>query len=172
MKGKRAAHNLFYDKFRNLLMSISCRYASSPDEVNDIFQEAFIKVFEGLKKLKNAEALSTWVYRCAVNVAIDHHKSKQRSWQITNEYPTEEANEDHSEIMDSLSGEELLKIIGELPEGYKVVFNLYVIDGFKHKEIAEMLGITENTSRSQLRDARTALKKVLINRGIFKYERV
>lgn len=84
----------------------------------------------------------------------------------------ESSNEDYKSIIDAISGEEIIVLIKELPEGYRLVFNMYVIDGFKHKEIAAALNITENTSRSQLRDARNALKKILITRGTFKYEEV
>lgn len=126
-------------------------------EAEDILQDAFIKIFQNLEKFERKGSFEGWMRRITVNTALKNYKKSS--------YQKEKIGlEDYQEgaldpdVLASLGEEEILNVIAELPKGYRIVFNLYVIEGFSHREIAEQLGIQESTSRSQLVKARNMLK--------------
>ncbi|MDN5203010.1 RNA polymerase sigma factor [Fulvivirgaceae bacterium BMA10] len=170
IKKDRKALSFFYDTYKRKLMGICLRYASNHFDADDIFQEAFIKIFENLKQLNEPKALDIWVKQIVVRTAINFYHDAQKTRQHLDHEEVNEPNEDYQKIMDEMGANQLVKLINQLPDGYRMVFNLYVLDGYKHREIAEMLGISENTSKSQLRDAKSHLKKMLQRAGINKYE--
>ncbi|MEM6261191.1 MAG: sigma-70 family RNA polymerase sigma factor [Bacteroidota bacterium] len=153
-----AAHQRLYELFAPKMMAVCYRYARNQAEAEDMLQEGFIKVFQNLKRYTFKGSLEGWIRRIMVNTAIDllrKHKYFQKETDI------EEADvEEFAEFsIDRLEMEYLLKIIQELPTGYRVVFNLYAIEGYSHKEIGQQLKISESTSRSQYTRARSMLKK-------------
>ncbi|MGK7394214.1 MAG: RNA polymerase sigma factor [Candidatus Cyclobacteriaceae bacterium M3_2C_046] len=170
MKKDRKAQRVLYDHFKFSLRGVCLRYAGNEAEADDIFQEAFIKVFQNLKKLKDPQALPGWVRQTVIRTAINYYHQQQRNnmkeLDTTNEYYS-----DFSMVLDDLSNQQLLELIKSLPDGYRVVFNLYVIDGYTHREISEMLKISENTSKTQLFKAKSILKRALTRLGIKKYEK-
>lgn len=156
------AQELLYNRYAGRLMGICMRYGAGKDEAQDIFQEAFIKVFENIQKVTQADTLNAWVKKIVINTAINHyHQHQKRYTQLPESYPETEADDAHDRIIDALSQEELLQLIQRLPAGYKFVFNLYAIEGYTHKEIAEMMQTTESNSKNQYAKAKKALQKML-----------
>lgn len=152
-------------------MGVCYRYIQNQDEAADVFQEAFIKIFQRLEQVKDAKALAGWIKKTAVNTALDHLKTTRFHSEIS-DLNHELSDGFYSELLDKMSNEVIIETIGKLPQGYRIIFNLSVIDGYSHKEIAEQLKISESTSRSQLTHAKRLLKKYLNELGITKYEQV
>lgn len=139
------------------LLAVCIRYTRHRMEAEDILQDAFIKIFKNLEKYEGKGSFEGWMRRIAVNTALkNYNRSSFQKEKIGLEDYQENALA--PEVIASLHEEELLKVIGELPTGYKAVFNLYVIEGYSHKEIADQLEIKESTSRSQLVKARKMLQ--------------
>lgn len=169
----RQAQRTLYNLFKDKMMGICMRYAARKEEAEDIFQEAFIKVFKNIKNVREPEKLEGWVRRIIINTAINHYHSPHNSSlikQIDRE-SEEEPNKDFEDTFDRLSNEQLRELINGLPDGYRIVFNLHVVDGYSHPEIAEMLQISTGTSKSQLSDAKRCLRSKLKTLGIDRYER-
>ena len=127
----------------------------------DILITAFTKIFEKIEQFKSEGSFEGWIRRIVVNEALTYLR-KNRSMYLETELDEVDYEPQYERLSDHLETEDLLRMIQELPTGYRIVFNLYAIDGFTHKEIAEQLGISENTSKSQLSRARTYLQKVLV----------
>lgn len=157
------AQEQLYRRYAGRLMGICLRYGKSREEAEDIFQEAFIKVFQHISNLKEDLALDAWVKKIVVHTAINHyHKNKKHFDTVDGDMIQENnENEDYQKIMDQLSNEELLKLINQLPPGYRMVFNLYIIEGYTHPEIAEMLNTSVSNSKNQLMKAKNTLKRKL-----------
>jgi len=130
-------------------------------EAEDILQEGFIKVFQNLSSLSSRNSFDGWIYKLMVNTAINYYK---RQLKFQNEVSQNFESSDATipeDALSKLSYNELLKILQGLPLGYRTVFNLYVIEGFTHREIGELLGISENTSKTQLWRAKASMRKIL-----------
>jgi RNA polymerase sigma-70 factor (ECF subfamily) len=158
------AQELLYKRFSRRMYGVCLRFARNTLEADDILQEGFIKVFSFLKDFRSDGSLEGWIRRTIVNTAINYYNSKQNEWKETNIEKAELYQSMAEDILDKISTADLLNLIHELPEGYRIVFNLYVIEGYNHQEIAEMLNITESTSKSQLSRARMALQQRLTQR--------
>lgn len=158
IKQQPQAQRELYNRFAPNLMGVCYRYARDQANAEDILQEAFIKIFQKMKNYSDKGSLEGWLRRIVVNTAIDHiRKEKHYLKQMEiNEAVTHEVQES---VLDQLEVEFLHTIIQELPPGYRLVFNLYAIEGYSHAEIGEKLKITESTSRSQYTRARALLKK-------------
>lgn len=146
------------------MYGVCLRFARNTLEADDILQEGFIKVFSYLKDFRQEGSLEGWIRRTIVNTAINYYNSKQNEWNETSIDKAVAYHSDTEDILQKISAGDLLNLIHELPEGYRMVFNLYVIEGYNHQEIAEMLKISENTSKSQLSRARMALQERLTQR--------
>jgi RNA polymerase sigma-70 factor (ECF subfamily) len=167
------AQRALYDRFKAVLMGLCRRYARDRDDAQDMLQETFIKIFSRIQQVTSAETLEGWMKSVAVRTAIDHYNKKKRTeifTYSTNEYDV--AGTTHEIILDNFSDEYLITIINDLPEGARFVFNLSVVEGYSHTEIAGMLGISESTSRSQLHYAKQLLKEKLNRLGIKRYEKI
>lgn len=152
-------------------MGVCHRYMKDPDEAADVFQEAFIKIFKNLHQVRDPLTLGGWIKRLTVNVALDHLK-KTRYDHSMDSVGHELSDDFYGDLLDRLSNDAIVEVINRLPSGYRVIFNMNVIDGYSHKEIGEELGITESTSRSQLTHAKRLLRKYLNEIGIKSYEQV
>lgn len=151
-----AQHTLF-EKYAGILMTICRRYAGDQHEAEDMLQEAFINIFNHINQFKSAGSFEGWLKRITVNAAIKIlQRRKIKIVGITNDQ--HELISPDSNVISDLSAEDLLKLISQLPDGYRVIFNSYVIEGYSHDEIAGMLKIKTATSRSQLSKARAILK--------------
>ncbi len=141
-------------------MAVCVRYTRSRAEAEDIFHEAFVKVFQHINTYQGG-SFEGWMRRIFVNMAINSYH-KNRKYQDHVDYAAiEDMSGTDDNIISSISSQELLGMINQLPEGYRLVFNLYVIEGFNHREIADMLSIAEGTSKSQLAKAKSYLKNIL-----------
>lgn len=155
------AQREFFARYAGKMMTVCRRYARHRLEAEDILQDAFIKVFANLKQFKFEGSLEGWIKRIVVTTAIKCVSKKS----FTNElYDVDIKKEEHVDplAISHLHEEQLLSFISELPNGYKIVFNMFAIEGYSHKEIATSLNIKEATSRSQLTKARKMLQAKII----------
>jgi RNA polymerase sigma-70 factor (ECF subfamily) len=153
---------VLYRVYAPQMFGVCLRYAGNQMEADDIMQEGFIKVFRHLNQLNNPQALDGWIHRIMVNTAINYY-SRQLKFQneVSLKFEIEDATIT-ADALSKLSYKEMLRVLQGLPAGYRTVFNLYVIDGYTHKEIADFLGISENTSKSQLLRAKASMRKILL----------
>lgn len=151
----------FYKRYAPKMYGVCLRFAKNQMEADDILQEGFIKVFLNLKSFRKEGSLEGWIRRTIVNTAINLYK-KNIKYQKDIEIDQAEAVQNtETGAFDHLCAEELLGLITELPAGYRMVFNLNIIEGYTHKEISQLLDISENTSKSQLSRARQTLQRKL-----------
>jgi RNA polymerase sigma-70 factor (ECF subfamily) len=166
-KGKRGAFTKLYNMYANKMLGVCMRYAKSLEEAEDILQEGFIKVFQKIDTYAFQGSFDGWIRRVMVNTAINHYNANKKYYE--NELYASDSNEegDRTEFQEDDKNEiqippqVLMSMIQQLPEGYKMVFNLYVFEGMTHMEIASFLGISESTSKTQLLKARKKLKKTI-----------
>ncbi len=161
IKGKRHAQNKLYEKYAASMLGLCMRYAKNKDEAEGILQEGFIKVFLNIERFRREGSFEGWIKRIMVNTAITHNKQN-----LKHQYQTEISEIEESHVVDEVTKDDdsvklprakLMEIIQALPVGYNLVFNLYVFEKYTHKEIAETLGVSINTSKSQLSKARRLL---------------
>lgn len=167
IRGKKSAENKLYDKYAGRLYSISFRYIGKSSEAQDVLQDAMIKIFKNISKVKftTDESFVSWMNRITVNTALNHIRDNQKNINTESIYEIEddiiidedEGFSEYDELLEKISGDNLLKMIVELSEGYRTIFNLYAIENYSHKEIAMRLGISISTSKSQLLRARRIL---------------
>lgn len=161
LKGDAVAQKGLYKLYARKMMSICMRYASDREQAQDILQDGFVKVFQKMDHFRGDGPLGGWIARTMVNTALDHirrNKPYDHSVDLTE---AEHLHAEDEHVVSSMSTEELMSIIQALPPGYRTVFNLFAIEGYPHKEIGEMLGISENTSKSQFMKARAYLRRQL-----------
>jgi RNA polymerase sigma-70 factor (ECF subfamily) len=164
------AQRALYSLFKGAVMGLCRRYTKSKEEAEDVFQETFIRVFQNIYQLNDIKSLEPWIKRIAVNSAVNYYHRNKRHYNQADYLDHDGKNEDYELMLANLNDQDLLSFINDLPEGYRIVFNLYVVEGYSHAEIAALLAISEATSRSQLNRAKQALKERLKGIGIFKYE--
>jgi RNA polymerase sigma-70 factor (ECF subfamily) len=158
LKGKRSGQKELYDKYAPKMFGICLRYAKNYHLAEDLLQEGFIKVYRNLGGFKGTGSFEGWMRRIFVNTAIEHYRKNNLLYSVSE--PTEaEAGPVENGAMENLSAADLMKLVNDLSDGYRMVFNLYAIEGYTHKEIGAMLGISEGTSKSQLARARNILKQ-------------
>ncbi|NMM49204.1 RNA polymerase sigma factor [Marinigracilibium pacificum] len=164
------AQEQLYTKFAPGMYAVCLRYSKSTLEAEDILQEAFIKVFRKISTYKGDSSLGYWIKRIVINTAINSQRSKLYMFPMVD---VEDVNIVNPAIdaLNNLNHQDLLKMIKELPDGCRVIFNLYAVEGYKHSEIADMLEISEGTSKSQFARARQLLKEMAVQRNILKNER-
>jgi len=166
IEGDRGAQEKLYSFYAPRLHGICLRYTTTMFEAEDIFQEAFVKIFRQLGNYKWEGSFDGWVRRIVVNTAIDHYKANMKKNNHVHLELLEESNLDYLALPHDMNDDDLVLILTKLPEGYRLVFNLYAIEGYSHKEIATMLNITEGTSKSQLSKARKYIQSLLHLHGI------
>ncbi|MFD3001839.1 RNA polymerase sigma factor [Pontibacter toksunensis] len=164
-QGKASSQEKLYQLYSRRMMAVCVRYTRSRFEAEDIFHDAFVKVFKYLDTY-NGGSFEGWMRRIFVNTAINHYH-KNRKFEDQLDYSSvEESTPSTEDIISQISGQELMNIINQLPEGYRLVFNLYVVEGFNHREIAEALHVAEGTSKSQLAKAKASLQKILLKQSM------
>lgn len=160
-RGERKAQESLYRAVATKMFNICLRYAGSEVEAEDILQNGFIKVFQSVSSFRGEGSFEGWIRRIFVNTAIETiRKNKQMQYAVSVDQVFEE--EQPTFDMDGLEVRDLLRIIQQLPDGYRMIFNMYAIEGYSHKEIADALNISEGASKSQLSRARAWLKSKLI----------
>ncbi|MFK7786297.1 MAG: RNA polymerase sigma factor [Crocinitomicaceae bacterium] len=160
LKGKARYQKILYDKFACKVYPVCYRYAKNEEDAKDILQETFIRVYNKLDTFQDKGSFEGWIRKIAVNTSIRHYQNSLRKMDDRDIEHAPEMSVDEN-ILSELNAEDILKKISELPTGYRVVFNMYAIEGYSHKEIAEELGISEGSSRSQLTRARKCLIEAL-----------
>lgn len=166
INGNKEAFDQIYAGYAKAMFAICKRYTKNQDEAADILQEAFIKVYEKRSLFNPEFEIGPWIKRIVINQAINHFRVNKR-FQLTDDDSCFEEPEESLEIEDLGNiKEQLLGILQELPEGYRTVFNLYVIDNLTHQEIAEYMGVSVNTSKTQLLKARKMIRQKLEEKNI------
>ncbi len=158
----RESQKLLYQKFYSYGMSICLRYADNRDEAAEILNDGFMKIFQNIKKFDLARPFKPWLRRIMVNTAINHYNQKQRELK-TDELDNARYHSEQENILAGISYQEIIVMLQKLSPAYRTVFNLYVIEGYKHEEIASMLGVSIGTSKSNLFKAKEQLKRILNN---------
>ncbi len=161
IKGKRQAQRSLYEQFAPKMYAIAMRYAKTTLEADDILQESFINVFKHIESFTQDCPIEFWIRKIVVNQALKSGRSKYDN-SFKEEVSDINYNSEENIILDHFDLEEILQIIRRLPVGFQQIFNLYAIEGYKHKEIAELLGISVGTSKSQYARARAQLQEMLL----------
>lgn len=149
---------MLFEQYAGIMMTICLRYSCDHNEAEDILQEGFIRVFKYIDQYKSAGSFEGWIKRVMVNAALRNLQKKVIHFSAINE-ELEDLQLVDADILSNLREREILKLISKLPTGYRVVFNLYVLEGYSHDEIAHLLKINAGTSRSQLAKARKTLQE-------------
>ena len=166
VSGSSVAQKKFYDMFARKMMGVCLRYTNSYEEAQDVLQDAFVKIFKKLPEFQSKGSLEGWIRRIMVNTALDAYRKAKKHQSNVDVDSVGYLLDSEDYTIENINAQDLLKIIQSIPEGYKVVFNLFAIEGYSHKEIADRLGVTESTSKSQYSRAKKMLRKILIDRNI------
>ncbi len=163
IEGDSRIQEVLYHRFSPKMYAVCLRYSGNADDAQDLLQEGFIKVFKNLGKFRGDGSFEGWIRRIFVNTSIEHFRKKVNLYTVTE---TQEVTIEDKEwnVLDSLAEKDIITMIQELSPGYRSVFNMHVIEGYSHKEIADILGINEGTSKSQLARAKVVLRKMVENR--------
>ncbi len=160
MESDRRMQEELYRRFSPRMYAVCLRYAGNAEEAEDILQEGFIKVFKKLDSFRNEGSFEGWIRRIFVNTAIEHFRRKKYLLPVTEkEENTIEGK--YISVLDELGAKDIMALVQELSPGYRTVFNMYVVEGYTHKEIADQLGISEGTSKSQLSRAKVILQDMV-----------
>lgn len=159
-RNDRRAQMQLYDKYCDAMFTISLRYLKDRDDAKDVTQEAFIMAFRKLGQFRGDVTFGAWLKRIVINKCIDFLKSRTYDHQSLEEGYLQVAEEEKEDwkVEDSVSLDQIKEVMGTLPEKYRYVLMLYLVEGYDHQEISEILGITENTSRTQLLRGKRKLK--------------
>jgi len=170
IRQERWAQQKLYEVYYPSIMPLCLRYSNNSEDAMDIMHEGFIKIFKNIAKYKVGTSLNSWIKRIMINTAIDHYRkmSRRRTENLDTAYSVRSNNPD---VVSQMSAQEILDCLHKLTPAYRTVFNLYVIEGFSHREIANSMGITESTSRSNLVKARKKLREQLLSKGRTQYDR-
>jgi len=160
LNGNRQMQEFLYKKFSPKMYGVCLRYAGNTEDANDILQEGFIKIFKNIGKFRSEGSFEGWIRRIFVNTSIEHFRKKVKLYNVT-EVQENTIEDKELDALDLLDAKDIISIVNELSPGYKAVFNMHIIEGYSHKEIAGILGITEGTSKSQLARAKGVLKKMV-----------
>lgn len=161
LKNNRIAQKQLYDKYSSKLMGVCIRYTNSKEDAEDVLIEGFTTIFQKLSMYKGDGSFEGWMKRIMINTSISHFRtnSKYRFHQDIEEVHNEIEKQDT--IIEKMETQRIMKLVNSMPEGYRIIFNLYAVEGYTHREIAEQLGLSEGTSKSQFSKARKWLQNRL-----------
>ena len=161
--GDRKAQKMLFDAYAGKMMTLCRRYATDENEAKDLLQEGFINVYQNIRGFRSEGSFEGWMRSVFIHTAIRYKKKFKHHFEnIETTEPVNLMQSSYNEATDQMTNEEIIRVINQLPEGYKMVFNLSVFEGLNHKEISSLLNIEESTSRSQLHKAKNHLKKILV----------
>jgi RNA polymerase sigma-70 factor (ECF subfamily) len=164
LKGDRSAQHQLYNLYAKAMYNICYRMTNDEDEAADVLQESFISAFSNLSSYKGTASFGSWLKRIVVNKSINHIRSKRMNLvPLDDAQPIVEVEVDDRDLF--LDIERIKSAIELLPDGYRVVFSLYLLEGYDHKEIGQILGITESTSKSQYNRAKAKLRELLLKQN-------
>lgn len=162
LRHERVAQEALYQHFAPRLLGVCLRYARSRAHADDLLQETFLRVFDRLSQFRREGSFDGWMRRVAVTTCLDHYRADAQRWLRTTELEhAATLSVEDADALTTLSQHDLLRLISTLPDGYRIVLNLYCLEGYSHREIGERLGIDERTSSSQLTKARRLLAERL-----------
>jgi len=165
VKGDSKSQQIVYQKFYGKMLGACMRYSKDREEARDILQDGFLKVFTNIRSYTGTGSFEGWIRKVIINTALDYIRKNKQLIQYANsdyvEENAEEIQEEESNEHQNISTEEIMKAVQQLPTAYRTVFNMFVVDGFSHQEIANELGINIGTSKSNLSKAKVHLKKTL-----------
>lgn len=159
-RGDKRCQKMLYDLYGKKMYGVSLRYCQNQDVAKDIVQDAFIKILTNISRFRFTGPLEAWIRRIVVNTAIQFYRDKMQVNEVDLDHASHELKNDFT--FEKLSQDEILKMIQNLAPGYRTIFNMYIIEGYSHAEIAEQLGISESTSKSQLSRARVILQEAIL----------
>jgi RNA polymerase sigma factor (sigma-70 family) len=158
----RHFQKLLYEHYYGSMMAVCLRYANDREEARDVLHEGFMKVFKNINRFKEGTNLGAWIRRIMINTSIDHYRKNAKKPNFVEiNHAIHEA--DVHDVVSEMGAEEILKLVQKLSPAYRTVFNLYVIEGYSHREVGEALGISEGTSKSNLAKARAKLQKMILS---------
>lgn len=164
IKNERLAQKRLYERFYGKMFGVCMRYSSHREQATEILNLAFFKVFKTLESFaEKGGNLEAWIYRIVVNTAIDYLRGEMRHQHSDIEKTV--YVEDTSDVISDMSAEDIMRLVNKLTPAYRAVFNLYVVEGYNHKEIGELLNISEGTSKSNLAKARAKLQDMIIEQN-------
>jgi RNA polymerase sigma factor (sigma-70 family) len=163
IKGDPQAQSHLYKLFMQKMFVVCLRYSKNREEAEEVLQEGFMRVFEYIHQYKFAGSFEGWMRKVMVNCALQKYRSKTQLRFVVDTEVADREQVDNEEIISRIGTKELLSMVQQLPPSCRLVFNLYVFEGMKHREIADLLKISEGTSKSNLSDARTLLQKAVTN---------
>lgn len=157
-----------YDQYAGRMLTVCMRYSKSREDAEDILQEAFVKVFNKIESFRKESSLGYWIKRIVINTALNYHR---KSVYLYPHFDIDDMHQlgDDEVLVSDYNYRDLLKLLQTLPQGCQVIFNLYAIEGYKHKEIAELLNISEGTSKSQYARAKSLIKDMITETGEVKH---
>ncbi|MGM0496465.1 MAG: RNA polymerase sigma factor [Bacteroidota bacterium] len=158
-KGERVSQKQLYTLFSAKLYGVCLRYSNNEEDAKDLLQEGFIKIFKSIKQYNHNGSFEGWMRKIIVNTALERFRKSTRSLTIDNDDYMDSLQLNYEHVFEELAYKDLMKMVQELSDQYRIVFNLYVIEGFSHKEISQKLNIGEGTSKSNLSRARELLKE-------------
>ncbi len=161
-----AAQKWLYDRYAPLMLAVCRRYLKSREDAEEALVSGFYKVFSNIDRFAGSGSFEGWIRRIMVNEALMLLRKAQPLVFPGDDHPGLHHQEDGFSVEAQLSAREIMNLLDQLPNGYRTVFNLYVIEGYKHQEIADLLGISINTSKSQLILAKDKMKQLLKAKGI------
>lgn len=160
---KPQSQRLLYDKYCRLVMGMALRYTQNISDAEDVTQDVFVKIFMNIHTLRDENTLTTWIKTITTHTSLDFLKARNKNLITTSIDDITNEIKDNNKTYDGIPTEQLLKFVQELPDGYRTVFNLHAIDGYKHEEIAQMLACSESNVRSQYLRARKLLREKIEN---------
>lgn len=158
VKGDSRAQRMLFERFSKKMLGVCMRYAKSTEQAEDVLQDGFIKVFSKLNDFKHDGSLEGWIRRIMVNTSLDQIRKENKLLGNMSLDNVDYKLQDNAFVLENLAAKDLMKMVQSMPLGYKVVFNMFAIEGYSHKEISEHLRISENTSKSQYSRARAYLR--------------
>jgi len=161
LSNQRRSQELLYKQFYGYAMGVCLRYTSTREEALEVLNDGFLKVFTRLQQYDSAHPFKGWLRRILINTALDNYRHEVRHYHHDDTSQAEQVPSNQADAHSQLAHEELMNLIQELSPAYRLVFNLYVIDGYSHEEISAKLGISVGTSKSNLARARESLRAML-----------
>ncbi|MFP4288933.1 MAG: RNA polymerase sigma factor [Bacteroidales bacterium] len=162
IKGNRAMQGKLYKMFAPQLYALCLRYTGNDFDAQDVMQEGFVKIFNSLKDFQWKGSLEGWMKKIFIHVALDRFRRKVHILSVDEIPETNNFSDKESSAIDDMSAKEILHIVQELPDQYRMVFNLYVLEGYSHHDISQILDIGVSTSRSNLVRAKNILKEKIV----------
>jgi len=168
-KSDSVSQRKLYEHFEKKMLAVCMRYTKNRMEAEDILQEAFVKVFTNIKDFRNDCPLEQWIKKININTALKFLRKQILVLPASDSIMLENYGEEENLAISNYNFLELINMIQQLPSGYQVVFNLYAIEGYNHREISEMLGISEGTSKSQYARAKATLQQIILQKSSYEF---